>query len=299
MPFERVGRILHLVGDECLSRDDRLACFSRLGTDSGEHSLVIPKDVIAFSTVPGYGCESAEFGLRKYGVYGYSWEASCKTAYTAGDGLNFLRCHLSVIAMLDHAQELGLLRWIDDESGYWERRDWVDLLLQYRGGEITRENLLTVSDQLYEWFGPLREKSGVRGERRVGSGLPSRLLRVVAHPERQTIRIGVSGQPPAKVLFFGRLQAADAIGDHFLVKCVEVIHPETQVADARWNRLGGNGCPIARNVRKVQGQRASWRLEFGPLGRLESDWQSQEIAVEGDGSSHVADENDGVTEFGH
>ena len=153
LPFERVGKIQHLVGDECLRRDDRLACFSRLGTN-GEHSLVIPKDVIAFSTMPGYGCESAEFGLRKYG--GYSWEASCKTAYTEGDGLNFLRCHLSVIAMLDHAQELGLLRWVDDEGGYWGRRDWLELLLQVRSRASIPSDLQIVEKRLLDWLGPVK-----------------------------------------------------------------------------------------------------------------------------------------------
>jgi hypothetical protein len=154
LSFEKVGEIQHLVGDECLSGDDRVRWFGQLNTDDAKHPLVTPKEIIAFSTLPGQGCESAGFGLRKWGDYGYSWEAYCKTAYTAGDGLNFLRCHLSIIAILDHAQELGLLRWVDDEGGYWEHRDWLELLLQVRNRASVHGDLQTVEKQIIDWFGP-------------------------------------------------------------------------------------------------------------------------------------------------
>jgi hypothetical protein len=36
---------------------------------------------------------------------------------------NFLRCHLTVIAMLDRARQLGCLEEVDDEGGFWEKRD--------------------------------------------------------------------------------------------------------------------------------------------------------------------------------
>ena len=49
----------------------------------------------------------------------------------------------------------------------------------------------------------------------------------------------------------------------------------------------------------MQGQRAPRRLELGPLRRLEPDWQTPNITVEGDGSSHLADKHDSVAEFGH
>jgi len=156
LPFEKVDEIQYFVGDECLREDDRIRRFGRLNTDADEHPLVTPKEIIAFSTMPGEGCESAVFGLRKYGDYGYSWEASCKTAYAEGDGLNFLRCHLSVIAMLDHAQELGVLRWVDDEGGYWGRRDWLELLLQVRSRASVPDDLQTVDKQIVDWFGPVK-----------------------------------------------------------------------------------------------------------------------------------------------
>ena len=40
-----------------------------------------------------------------------------------GDVENFLRAHLSVTRLLDHARELGILHDVSDEGGYWQRRD--------------------------------------------------------------------------------------------------------------------------------------------------------------------------------
>ena len=37
--------------------------------------------------------------------------------------MSFLRCHLSVIRLLDHARDLNVLHEVDDEGGYWELRD--------------------------------------------------------------------------------------------------------------------------------------------------------------------------------
>jgi hypothetical protein len=36
---------------------------------------------------------------------------------------NFLKCHLSVIRVLDHAGILGILKEVIDEGSYWEKRD--------------------------------------------------------------------------------------------------------------------------------------------------------------------------------
>jgi hypothetical protein len=66
---------------------------------------------------------------------------------------------LSVIAMLDHAQEIGLLRWVDDEGGYWERRDWLELLLQVRKRASIPGDLQTVEKHIVDWFGPVKAVS--------------------------------------------------------------------------------------------------------------------------------------------
>jgi hypothetical protein len=114
--------------------------------DSGYY-FVQPRHLIAFTTLPGEGCEPANFGLCRYpasitvdsksarprkckvGVKlgGWTWASFCKTQYASNPELggvqNFLQCHLLVIAILDRAKALGLLDEVRDEGGYWEHRD--------------------------------------------------------------------------------------------------------------------------------------------------------------------------------
>lgn len=127
LPFERVGEIQHLVGDECVKTRDRLRWFGQLDSDDGGIPLVTPEEIIGFSALPGDGCESAEFGLRRRTGAGYDWQSFCKTAHTAGSHLDFLRCHLAVIAVLDYAQELGLLRCVDDAHSIRNNRLFQDV----------------------------------------------------------------------------------------------------------------------------------------------------------------------------
>ena len=111
--------------------------------------------IIAFSTLPGPGCEVASFGLARYpatitierGTYqgqiwrtslkGWSWTGFCKTEGAVDPvcgGLgNFLRCHLTVIKMLDATKDLGVLRDVCDESDYWDHRN-IDYLINRMGG---------------------------------------------------------------------------------------------------------------------------------------------------------------------
>lgn len=159
LPFERVDEIQHLVGDECAETGDRLRWFGQFNSDDSESPFALPEEIVGFSALPGEGCESAEFGLRRGPGAGYDWQSFCKTAHTAGSHLDFLRCHLAVIAVLDYAEELGLLRWVDDESGYWQRRDWADLLLEYRGFDLNPTEVQAVNDELIRLFGPPKEMS--------------------------------------------------------------------------------------------------------------------------------------------
>lgn len=118
--------------------------------ESGDrHYAVSPQHVIAFETQPGEGCEPANFGLCCYpafievadqrpgnnspkrrlktGLTGWCWSSFCKTQYASnpacGGVQNFLRCHLSVIALLDFAKSLGIIEGVSDEGNYWETRD--------------------------------------------------------------------------------------------------------------------------------------------------------------------------------
>ena len=155
LPFAEVGDILDLSGpaadfDECPHDDPNRWLLVQAGqylddpNDSHVSYRLNPSRVIAFSAWPGEGCEEANFGLCQYPRYlrverhghrrniptnrpGWSWRSFCKTQYASepdcGGAANFLRCHLCVVALLDHAKSLGLLEEVSDEGGYWESRD--------------------------------------------------------------------------------------------------------------------------------------------------------------------------------
>ncbi len=163
LPFTEVGELVELNGpacnlERCGSDDPHRWLIIQAGQwvdrpapRGGQYSYSVnPTHIIAFSTWPGQGCEQANFGLCRYpatikvetetGRYGRSvmqtlrtklagwrWGSFCKTQYGSnpecGGGENFLRCHLLVIRMLDHAKSLGMLEYVDDEGGFWEQRD--------------------------------------------------------------------------------------------------------------------------------------------------------------------------------
>lgn len=153
LPFQEVGEIIEASGPECdfknRDRDDSIAwllCQSgRYLADGQRHYPVCPSQLVAFSTWPGEGCEAANFGLAVYpksiqvqdsagrkksldtGLKPWSWESFCKTQYASDPGCggidNFLKCHLAIIHLLDHAKLLGILEKVSDEGLYWEKRD--------------------------------------------------------------------------------------------------------------------------------------------------------------------------------
>ncbi len=186
LPFEQVDDIVELSGPECDFENHeqdsphrwlliQAGQYVERSADGGSYSYkVVPTHVIAFETVPGDGCEPANFGLCRYpahielddsqwpgqrqrlrtGLSGWSWSSFCKTQYASnpecGGVQNFLRCHLTVISMLDHAQSLGILEDVSDEGGLWEQRD-VQALAQ----EVGQWNnmLAGFAGQMKDWFG--------------------------------------------------------------------------------------------------------------------------------------------------
>ena len=116
----------------------------RAGEDGSYCHDVLPTHVIGFSTYPGDGCEEANCGLSRFPQTvmvenrangkryrlpvanggGWQWSAFCKTQYANENGLeHFIKCHLSVVAMLDNAKQLGFEVTVNDESDYFEKRD--------------------------------------------------------------------------------------------------------------------------------------------------------------------------------
>src|SRR5208283_4259765 len=109
-----------------------------------------PSRLIGFTVIPGPGCEwfrvrlvrlpksvlvkgdptkfSRKFRLPVENADKWVWMGFCKTQYAShkGDGgsiENFLRCHLSIIAILDYAKQIGFEVKVNDEGGFWEKRD--------------------------------------------------------------------------------------------------------------------------------------------------------------------------------
>ena len=142
LPFKEVGELVDLTGDECnydkLGQDDPLRWLliqaqgsvdlSHIPGESEYSSRrVSPTRIIAFTAWPGDGCEESNFGLCQYPaelvdprhgklktkLSGWRWSSFVKSQYASdpqcGGVPNFLRCHLTVIAMLDRAKSSAVL----------------------------------------------------------------------------------------------------------------------------------------------------------------------------------------------
>jgi hypothetical protein len=169
LPFSAVGPLFNLSGDAAdfdkLDRDDPnrwlLIQAGQYVERNGCHFQVSPTNVVAFTASPGEGCEASNFGLCRYpgtveiegrkvrtGLSGWCWSSFCKTQYASnqecGGVENFLRCHLCVIRLLDHAKSLDILDEVSDEGDFWEQRDiaalanevgeWNSMLAGFVGG---------------------------------------------------------------------------------------------------------------------------------------------------------------------
>ena len=186
LPFEQVDDIVELSGSECdfenCEQDSphrwlliQAGQYIERPADGGSYSYKIaPVHLIAFETLPGDGCEAANFGLCKYpaqievndpvrpgqrqrirtGLSGWKWSSFCKTQYASnsecGGVQNFLRCHLSVVSMIDHARSLGILEDVSDEGSFWEQRD-----VQALAREVGSWNNMIAgfAGQMKDWFG--------------------------------------------------------------------------------------------------------------------------------------------------
>jgi len=152
LPLQSVGDIIDVAGESAdfqklpKGHPHRWLMIQSTGdVQRGRYSYsVSPTRVIAFTIHPGDGCEPANFGLCLYpstieieqngvkkrirtGLSGWCWRSFCKTQYASnpdcGGVNNFLRCHLSVVALLDYAKTLGILADVSDEGDYWQKRD--------------------------------------------------------------------------------------------------------------------------------------------------------------------------------
>lgn len=94
----------------------------------------------------GEGCEATNIGLVSNDGINWKGGAFTKTQYAK----EFIKAHLSIIALLDGCKELGILETVSDEGNYWESRNLEEL-----GESINSYSVLigSISKILKEKFG--------------------------------------------------------------------------------------------------------------------------------------------------
>jgi hypothetical protein len=137
LPFQEVSDVIDRKGNAAdfnkVSKNDPLRWFliQAQGIEIvGEAGIkrTTPTRVIGVRLQVGNGCEDTNLMLCKYrDEPGWSGRGFTKTQYASNpvDGgiANFLRCHLSIVAVLDKAKELGILEDVSDEGHFWESRN--------------------------------------------------------------------------------------------------------------------------------------------------------------------------------
>jgi hypothetical protein len=255
LPFEEVGDIVNLTGDQCDAdnrpRDnDKNEALSWLLIQSGQSvqcpwnkrvsRTISPTHIMAFDTWPGPGCEAANFGLCLYpaeveweydpeddqrfeikakdGWYRFSWDkwkrhckrthaftrspafytemrrvptklagwrwrSFCKTQYASdpkcGGIPNFLRCHISVITLLDRMAKLpGLKTTVDDEGKYGPSLysdDWQEAYAAGRKPTYRRHkgqyNPAALAKEVGEWNEMIAGMSGAISDALAADGI--------------------------------------------------------------------------------------------------------------------------------
>ena len=147
LPFERVSPVVHTFADGSTEFDKSQplgGMFMFLAS-----MLLDAKDPITggwdrdalpegygFGVDPGEGSETTAFGVawlpptdsdfRRIPNEPPTWLffAHCKTQYASNVSVeHFVRCHTSIVALLDEAVRLGFDVRVSDEGEYWETRD--------------------------------------------------------------------------------------------------------------------------------------------------------------------------------
>ena len=120
-----VSEVKHFEGDQanfnkCSTNDPDRWLKIQATKYSAKSGRDIPKEIYALSIWPGEGCEEMNIGLAKYPYSkSWTWRSFCKTQYAD----EFVKCHLSVITILDFCKHLGIVKEVHDEGDYWETRD--------------------------------------------------------------------------------------------------------------------------------------------------------------------------------
>ena len=157
LPFDTVGPLVQINEGESLgdgnNSDSGLVSFIRLCAQIRldprdpvtDARIDLLPNAVGFAVNAGDHCETATFGVAwvprsdedgnrlRGDPYIWHWHAVPKTQYASVLGDNHLiRCHTSLVALLDKAAELGFDVTVRDETHYWETRDTNVLLSEVR-----------------------------------------------------------------------------------------------------------------------------------------------------------------------
>jgi hypothetical protein len=132
LPFDEVTRVLEQPSrPSTADLEGYVALWAQVISKPDENHSRIGDLTTArgFGVHPGKGCEGATFGfVKRAEADGRSpewfWHHCCKTQYASVVSREHLiRCHASLVALLDYAVESGIGVVVRDEGHYWETRD--------------------------------------------------------------------------------------------------------------------------------------------------------------------------------
>jgi hypothetical protein len=151
LPFDQVSPVVHTCADGSTVIDKShplglffMFCASMLLDAkqwTGDFSRAVLPEGYGFGVIPGDGSETAAFGVAWLPARDdefrlipnepptWLWLSHCKTQYASNVSVeHFVRCHTSIVALLDEAVRLGFDVRVFDEGEYWDTRDVATLV---------------------------------------------------------------------------------------------------------------------------------------------------------------------------
>lgn len=150
------AQVTHLLGEDCklgsLTRSSTFLPLVASRFDLVTLERQTPDQIIGFTALPRLGSEALPIFLAQY-PDSQDWVSSghCKTMFSGlpkyGGIANFVLAHTMVVEVLCQAQQLGIVKFVFDESGYWEERNLLCL--------ADRAELPTLADEVIRQAGSI------------------------------------------------------------------------------------------------------------------------------------------------
>lgn len=145
------------------SPDERPAAYHEIVEESPDRALVfynslsywrvnkiyrfLPEKIYSFVVWWGEGCESTEIALATHEGFAWGHGKRIKSPFKPGvwRGRSFTKttyathpvsAHLAVVALLDEAKRLGILKRVSDEGDYWKNRDLSELAKNFSSDHV-------------------------------------------------------------------------------------------------------------------------------------------------------------------